>query len=120
MTSQELDQKYTSAGSTHEEYRKWITRLSEEADDATLLRAALSTMGQMESVLMGIYAELVYARHTTAVVAAVPARLQKKPGGDARRAEGDIGRFAPVSGGFEVGARRVRERRRIEGCPIPR
>jgi hypothetical protein len=78
MTSNELDQKYTSAGSTHEEYRKWITRVSDEADDTTLLRCVLSTMGQMESVLMGIYAELVYARHSTPVVAAVPARLQKR------------------------------------------
>jgi hypothetical protein len=78
MTSNELDQKYTSAGSTHEEYRRWIARLSDEADDTTLLRSVLSTMGQMESVLMGIYAELVYARHTTQVVAAIPARLQKE------------------------------------------
>jgi len=74
MTSAELDQKYTSAGSTHEEYRKWITRVSDETDDATVLRNILSTMGQMESVLMGVYAELVYARHTTQVVAAVPAK----------------------------------------------
>ena len=77
MTSDELDQKYTSAGSTHEEYRKWITRLSDEADDTALIRAVLSTMGQMESILMGMYAELVYARHTTPVIGAIPATLQK-------------------------------------------
>jgi hypothetical protein len=82
MNSSELDQKYTSAGSTHEEYRKWIARLPEDADDTTVLRTILSTMGQMESVLMGIYAELVYARHSTPVVAAVPAKLQKKPSRD--------------------------------------
>lgn len=89
MTSNELDQKYTSAGSTHEEYRKWIARVTDDADDAMLLRSVLSTMGQMESVLMGIYAELVYARHTTPVVAAVPARLSKSPGKTrTRRADG--------------------------------
>jgi hypothetical protein len=79
MNSLDLDQKYTSAGSTHEEYRKWIARLSDDADSETVMRTILSTMGQMESVLMGIYAELVYARHSTPVVAAVPAKLQKKP-----------------------------------------
>jgi len=78
MTSDDLDQKYTSAGSTHEEYRKWIARVSDEADDTTLLRTVLSTMGEMESVLMGIYAELVYARHTTPIVAAVPTKVRQK------------------------------------------
>lgn len=77
MTRDDLDQKYTSAGSTHEEYRRWITRISEDTDDATVLKTILSTMGQMESVLMGIYAELVYARHTTPVVAAIPAKLER-------------------------------------------
>jgi hypothetical protein len=77
MTSEELDQKYMSAGSAHEEYRRWITRVSDDADDATLLRNTLSTIGQMESILMGIYAELVYARHTTAVVTTVPARVKR-------------------------------------------
>lgn len=79
MNSTELDQKYTSAGSTHEEYRRWIAKLSEDADAPTLLRSVLSTMGQMESVMMGIYAELVYARHSTPVVAALPAKLQQQP-----------------------------------------
>jgi len=79
MNSDELDQKYTSAGSTHEEYRRWIAHVSEETADATVLRQVLSTMGQMESVMMGIYAELVYARHTTPVVATVPAKVTRKP-----------------------------------------
>ena len=84
MTHEELDQKYTSAGSTHEEYRKWIQRLTDESDDSTVLRTIASTMGQMESVLMGIYAELVYARHTTPVVAAIPAKLRKDTAGNGR------------------------------------
>ena len=81
MTSEELDQKYTSAGSTHEEYRRWIVRVTDDAEDTELLRNILSTMGQLESVLMGVYAELVYARHTTPVVAAVPAHIRTKTRG---------------------------------------
>jgi hypothetical protein len=87
MTSEELDRKYTSAGSTHEEYRRWISRVQDEVDDTTLVRNILSTMGQMESVLMGIYAELVYARHTTPVVATVPARVRTKSSGSAGRSQ---------------------------------
>ena len=32
MNSRDLDQKYTSAGSTHEEYRQWIARLPDDAE----------------------------------------------------------------------------------------
>jgi hypothetical protein len=71
MTRDELDQKYTSAGATHEEYRRWINRLADDTEDSEVMRGILSTMGQMESILMGIYAELVYSRHTTPVVRTV-------------------------------------------------
>jgi len=81
MTRDELDQKYMSAGAAHESYRQWINRLTDDAADSDVLRSILTTMGQLESVMMGIYAELVYSRHTTAVVATVdvtPRRSAKK------------------------------------------
>jgi hypothetical protein len=69
MTREELDAKYTLAGMATEEFRARYASLSAEDDDRTVLLHLAELTAHANSILMGMYAEMVYARHTAPALA---------------------------------------------------
>ena len=77
LKNDDLDTSYTAVGQLTEQLHAMSKPYV--AGDDVQLGQLINLACQTNSILMGICAELVYARHTTPIVAAVPAKLKKTP-----------------------------------------